>query len=254
MGNSQSRSNRNIPIDQSEKQTKSLTHPGQNPHFLQVDPNLSPSYFKAARRRHSSVGNSSFCTKSLRNKHSASSVLSSRLKYASADVELNTDASALLESNVGHDKGQFAREPPGFSTTTTTFGRNHQFTSLPCSPPSHLAYCSPPISDGREVLIDEPAEAAFVIFLKQYPRKHYFFTTYSLIEHLSSEYRSTWILDTLRRTDYTRLSRTSSQHCDETETYVDYMGGSLYPESLIRVHTEFLIGNVLGNTHSLSAR
>ncbi|KAJ3799126.1 pyridoxal phosphate-dependent transferase [Lentinula aff. detonsa] len=31
------------------------------------------------------------------------------------------------------------------------------------------------------------------------------------------------------------------------------MGGSLYPESLIRVHTEFLASNVLGNTHSISA-
>ncbi|KIK60886.1 hypothetical protein GYMLUDRAFT_167113 [Collybiopsis luxurians FD-317 M1] len=30
------------------------------------------------------------------------------------------------------------------------------------------------------------------------------------------------------------------------------MGGSLYPESLIRVHTEFLTNNVLGNTHSIS--
>ncbi|KAJ3980752.1 pyridoxal phosphate-dependent transferase [Lentinula detonsa] len=45
--------------------------------------------------------------------------------------------------------------------------------------------------------------------------------------------------------------RTSSQN--KTETYVDYMGGSLYPESLIRVHTEFLASNVLGNTHSISA-
>ncbi|KAF8910863.1 PLP-dependent transferase [Mucidula mucida] len=55
----------------------------------------------------------------------------------------------------------------------------------------------------------------------------------------------TWILDTLRRTDYSRLEKTG-------ETYVDYMGGAIYPESLIRVHTEFLNSNVLGNTHSVS--
>lgn len=61
------------------------------------------------------------------------------------------------------------------------------------------------------------------------------------------EYRLTWILDTLRRTDYTRLERTG-------ETYVDYMGGALYPESLIRVHTHFLNNSVLGNTHSVSNR
>jgi len=61
------------------------------------------------------------------------------------------------------------------------------------------------------------------------------------------EYQLTWILDTLRRTDYGRLERAG-------ETYVDYMGGALYPESLIRVHTEFLNRNVLGNTHSVSNR
>ncbi|KAH6914037.1 methyltransferase type 11 [Coprinopsis sp. MPI-PUGE-AT-0042] len=59
------------------------------------------------------------------------------------------------------------------------------------------------------------------------------------------EYRLTWILDTLRRTDYTRLERTG-------ETYVDYMGASLYPESLIQVHADFLHNSVLGNTHSAS--
>ncbi|KAI9465089.1 hypothetical protein BJY52DRAFT_1209914 [Lactarius psammicola] len=37
------------------------------------------------------------------------------------------------------------------------------------------------------------------------------------------------------------------------ETYdVDYMGGALYPTSLISVHAEFLQGAVLGNTHSES--
>ncbi|KAL0575562.1 hypothetical protein V5O48_006406 [Marasmius crinis-equi] len=59
------------------------------------------------------------------------------------------------------------------------------------------------------------------------------------------QYRLTWIVDSLRRSDYRRLSRLG-------ETYVDYMGGSLYPESLIRVHTEFLSENILGNTHSVS--
>ena len=32
------------------------------------------------------------------------------------------------------------------------------------------------------------------------------------------------------------------------------MGGALYPESLIRVHTDFLNRSVLGNTHSVSNR
>ncbi|KAF8806613.1 PLP-dependent transferase [Phlegmacium glaucopus] len=78
------------------------------------------------------------------------------------------------------------------------------------------------------VNLDDNDEGEFQEFLGQYP-----------------EYRLTWILDTLRRTDYTRLERSG-------ETYVDYMGGALYPESLIRVHTDFLNRSVLGNTHSVS--
>ncbi|KAJ7619824.1 pyridoxal phosphate-dependent transferase [Mycena polygramma] len=58
-------------------------------------------------------------------------------------------------------------------------------------------------------------------------------------------YKLTWILDTLRRTDYSRL-------VDAGETYLDYIGGALYPESLIRVHTDFLNRSVLGNAHSKS--
>lgn len=75
---------------------------------------------------------------------------------------------------------------------------------------------------------DAKAEKAFQAFLKQYP-----------------DYSLTWMLDALRRSDFARLDRTG-------ETYVDYMGGSLYPESLIRVHTGFLQRNVLGNTHSVN--
>ncbi|KAG1792811.1 PLP-dependent transferase [Suillus plorans] len=75
----------------------------------------------------------------------------------------------------------------------------------------------------------QDAEArAYSAFLKSFP-----------------EYQSTWILDTLRRTDFARLDRTS-------EIYVDYMGGAQYPESLVRVHGAFLIEAVMGNTHSVS--
>jgi len=65
--------------------------------------------------------------------------------------------------------------------------------------------------------------------------------------HLVPEYRSTWIIDSLRKTDFSRLERTG-------ETYVDYMGGSLYPESLVKVHSDFLNNAILGNTHSVSNR
>ncbi|KAL1746175.1 pyridoxal phosphate-dependent transferase [Schizophyllum fasciatum] len=58
-------------------------------------------------------------------------------------------------------------------------------------------------------------------------------------------YKLTWIIDALRRSDYQRLDSAG-------ETYVDYMGGALYPESLLRVHTDFLSQVVMGNTHSAS--
>lgn len=77
----------------------------------------------------------------------------------------------------------------------------------------------------------QDAEArAYSAFLKSFP-----------------EYQSTWILDTLRRTDFARLDRIG-------ETYVDYMGGAQHPESLVRVHSAFLTETVMGNTHSVSNR
>ncbi|KAJ3575284.1 hypothetical protein NP233_g1212 [Leucocoprinus birnbaumii] len=110
-----------------------------------------------------------------------------------------------------HDTMHLVDEKPRFSTQS-------QETPTLAYSPSYATF-----TDSSD-----PAALAYEEFLKVYP-----------------EYRLTWILDTLRRTDYTRLDRTG-------ETYVDYMGGALYPESLIRVHTNFLNSNILGNTHSVS--
>lgn len=88
------------------------------------------------------------------------------------------------------------------------------------------------------------AEAAYQDFLKQFPGTVIIYPK-SLLTNTIAEYRLTWILDSLRRTDFRRLERAN-------ETYVDYMGGSIYPESLIRVHTDFLSHHILGNTHSAS--
>lgn len=73
------------------------------------------------------------------------------------------------------------------------------------------------------------SDAAYLRFLHDYP-----------------QYSSSWHVDALRRSEYTRLA--------SDETYVDYMGGALYPASLISVHAEFLQSSVLGNTHSESSR
>ncbi|KAJ7749680.1 methyltransferase type 11 [Mycena metata] len=72
-------------------------------------------------------------------------------------------------------------------------------------------------------------------------------TVYSEFLSAFPAYRLTWTLDTLRRTDYDRLA-------DAGETFVDYMGGAIYPESLLRVHIDFLSRGVFGNTHSVSNR
>jgi molybdenum cofactor sulfurtransferase len=99
--------------------------------------------------------------------------------------------------------------------------------------------------------VTNDATVAYTSFLREFPGKSIApcpETSHTIQFHLPlAEYRLTWILDTLRRTDYVRLERTG-------ETYVDFMGGALYPESLIRVHTEFLSRSVMGNTHSVSNR
>ncbi|KAJ8495911.1 hypothetical protein ONZ45_g12658 [Pleurotus djamor] len=140
---------------------------------------------------------------------------------------------SILGSDASHDtlvlfneKGATIRDREregsvrsGSSSSTTS---NHHHRLREKESIHHLAYS--PNAD----LAHDDASAAYNSFIRAFP-----------------EYQLTWIVDTLRRTDYSRLERTG-------ETYVDYMGGALYPESLIRVHTAFLNRHILGNTHSVS--
>lgn len=71
---------------------------------------------------------------------------------------------------------------------------------------------------------------AYLSFLRAYPA-----------------YKLTRSLDTLRKSEYKRLKRSD-------EVYMDYMGASLYPESLILSNSTFLRQALLGNTHSFSTR
>lgn len=91
------------------------------------------------------------------------------------------------------------------------------------SPSKHLL-------DLCRALFHQDTNHAYAQFLRAYP-----------------EYRLTRPIDTLREREYKRLRRLD-------ETYVDYMGASLYPESLISSNSAFLRRNILGNTHSISAR
>jgi molybdenum cofactor sulfurtransferase len=69
---------------------------------------------------------------------------------------------------------------------------------------------------------------AFAAFLTDYP-----------------EYAGTTQLDALRASDYRRLD-------DQQHVYLDYTGGSLYGDSLVRAHVELLTTQVFGNPHSAS--
>jgi molybdenum cofactor sulfurtransferase len=68
----------------------------------------------------------------------------------------------------------------------------------------------------------------------------------SRFENDYPQYALTLPLDLLRRREYMRLSSNS-------ETYVDYMGGSLYPESLVGDHARLLQTRTFGNTHSINS-
>ncbi len=57
------------------------------------------------------------------------------------------------------------------------------------------------------------------------------------------EYESTSAVDDIRAKDFSRLD--AGGHA-----YLDYTGGGLYGESLVRDHAGFLLANVLGNPHS----
>jgi molybdenum cofactor sulfurtransferase len=57
------------------------------------------------------------------------------------------------------------------------------------------------------------------------------------------EFRITQIIDELRASDFSRLDA-------QGHVYLDYTGGGLYGDTIVRRHAEFLLGHVLGNPHS----
>lgn len=97
---------------------------------------------------------------------------------------------------------------------------------------STSTYCESrlPKQENSGISKPDPSHLAYEAFLRVYP-----------------EYKLTWKLDILRETDFSRLDK-------HGETYVDYMGGAIYPERLVRAHSAFLQENIFGNTHSVSNR
>ena len=70
-------------------------------------------------------------------------------------------------------------------------------------------------------------------------------TTLAAFERACPGYASTAVIDELRAREFTRLDASG-------QVYLDYTGGALYAESLVRRHAELLGHDVLGNPHSTS--
>lgn len=70
-------------------------------------------------------------------------------------------------------------------------------------------------------------------------------TRYASFIEQYADYETTGSLDELRQTEFGRLD-------SQGHVYLDYTGGGLYADSLIRDHAEFLLGHVIGNPHSAS--
>ncbi|KAH8096784.1 PLP-dependent transferase [Cristinia sonorae] len=134
-------------------------------------------------------------------------------------VKSKRSKSALSAFTLGCTSASAYDYPDSFPSQDSTLGDREEKLSF--DPPPLYAY-------STHDLLEDDAAIAYKSFLKSHPG-----------------YQSTWMIDALRRSDFARLDRVG-------ETYVDYMGGSLYPESLVRVHTDFLHHNILGNTHSLN--
>jgi molybdenum cofactor sulfurtransferase len=83
-----------------------------------------------------------------------------------------------------------------------------------------------PLNDLTRFVSEEDIAKSYGEFLKEYPG-----------------YRNTEDLDEMRAKEYSRLD-------DQGHIYLDYTGGGLYADKQIRQHSDFLMGNVLGNPHS----
>ncbi|PPQ65249.1 hypothetical protein CVT24_011404 [Panaeolus cyanescens] len=127
-----------------------------------------------------------------------------------------TSVNSYLNVRYG-ESAQSPNVPATTSSRVVSFGLNHD------PKPGKLLPC--PLTSPGTGGDDQEAKMLHA-FLQEYPG-----------------YQLTSSLDTLRRTNYKRL---------DDEVYVDYMGGALYPERLLRAHTDFLAKNVFGNTHSVS--
>ncbi|GBE80799.1 hypothetical protein SCP_0305190 [Sparassis crispa] len=153
--------------------------------------------------------------------HTHSSIVDAQAQHPPRSIVRKQSKAAFSALTLGcaNSPASFSPETYGSITAVTERYRSDEKASFD-PPPLYASFTVD--------ILEDSASGAYKLFLKQHP-----------------QYQLTWTLDALRRSDFARLDRTG-------ETYVDYMGGSLYPESLLRAQTDFLHRNILGNTHSVS--
>ena len=144
-----------------------------------------------------------------------------------------------------------SRSRPSLSQSFSSNDNLHEKYQSRCDGDPFLCSCPPPLppptSSAPIPSLLRPSLSAYISQTQLRPLGEQALLAYSAFLQAYPEYRNTWILDTLRRTDFARLDRAG-------ETYVDYMGGAQHPECLVHVHSDFLTQSIMGNTHSVSNR
>jgi len=104
---------------------------------------------------------------------------------------------------------------------------------------SVLSLPSPPLPDklDRSLIRSHPSQSSSESTKQEFKR------ALRKFEEQNPDYVADAELCALRSTEFSRLKTSGT-------AYVDYMGGSLYPESLVTRHFELLKTGVFGNTHS----
>jgi hypothetical protein len=131
-------------------------------------------------------------------------------------TSIGSEGQASVSSNVARPKSPISEKKSSHKKSVSIDG---SVTSTVVPP-----YHAPAKIDPAKI------DPTFADFIRRYP-----------------QYCLTWMLDGLRQEHFERLGRSG-------EAYVDYMGGSLYPDMLVHQHAALLHQSVLGNTHSINNR
>lgn len=144
-----------------------------------------------------------------------------------------------IPSSIPFDGHRFLRKSPTASNKDVAKADNLPLTPTSPSSPSPLHASSPksPLSRTLSLALSRPSSRSKPFSRSSYTADFRAFTT------LYPSYKATSILDDLRKKEFERLEKSN-------EVYLDYMGGSLWPKSLVTKHASLLENGLFGNTHS----